>query len=216
MPLSRHRRRRGRAIPRGARSAGTLAAARPRKRGVNKLYLLASLIIAVLVIGGFALGGLSLGGGGAGTGKHSEYAAGLGEQQPIISSTHVPRGETVEYSSFPPASGDHWPPGYQARCGFYPEGLRDESAVHNLEHGNIVVSYNLSSPAEVDQLRKVVEDIGLAAVWGVTRFYDRLPEGQVAVAAWGVLDTMQGIDRDRIKKFFEGYAGTLGPETIPC
>jgi hypothetical protein len=68
----------------------------------------------------------------------------------------------------------------------------------------------------VDQLRKVVENIGLAAVWGVTRFYERLPDGQVAVAAWGVLDTMQGIDRDRIKKFFEGYAGTLGPETLPC
>jgi hypothetical protein len=177
---------------------------------------LASLVIAVLVIGGFAVGGLSLGGGGAGTGKHSQYVAGLGEQQPIISSAHVDRGETVEYSSFPPTSGDHWPPGNQARCGFYPEGLRDERAVHNLEHGNIVVSYNLSSQAEVDQLRKVVENLGLAAVWGVTRFYDRLPEGQVAVAAWGVLDTMQGIDRDRIKKFFEGYAGTLGPETLPC
>jgi hypothetical protein len=94
--------------------------------------------------------------------------------------------------------------------------LRDERAVHNLEHGNIVVSYNLSSQAEVDQLRKVVDNIGMAAVWGVTRFYDQLPQGQVAVAAWGVLDTMQGIDRDRIKKFFEAYSGNLGPETIPC
>lgn len=217
MPPSRHRRRRGRAVPRGARSAAALAAARTRKPRVNKLYLLASLVIAVLVIGGFAVGGLSLGGGGgARTGKHSQYVAGLGEQQPVISSAHVPRGETVEYSSYPPASGDHWPPGNQAPCGFYPEGLRDERAVHNLEHGNIVVSYNLSSQAEVDQLRKVVDNIGLAAVWGVTRFYDRIPQGQVAVAAWGVLDTMQGIDRDRIKTFFEGYAGTLGPETVPC
>jgi hypothetical protein len=175
------------------------------------------LVIAVLVIASFAVGGLSFrGGGGGGTGSQSEYLAGLGQQQPIISSAHVARGETVEYSSYPPTSGDHWPPGNQAPCGFYPEGLRDERAVHNLEHGNIVVSYNLSSPAEVDQLRKVVDNIGLADVWGVTRFYDRLPDGQVAVAAWGVLDAMQGIDRDRIKKFFEAYSGSLGPETIPC
>ena len=216
MPPSKHRRRR-RAAASAARQATSLIAARPKKRRTNKLYLLASLVVAVLVIGGFAVGGLSLrGGGGAGTGSQSEYLAGLGEQQPIVSSAHVPRGEAVVYSSFPPTSGDHWPPGNQAPCGFYPEGLRDERAVHNLEHGNIVVSYNLSSQEEVDQLRKVLDNIGLAEFWGMTRFYDRLAEGQVAVAAWGVLDTMQGIDRDRIKKFFEGYAGMLGPEIIAC
>lgn len=192
-------------------------AARPRKRKTNKLYLLASVVIAVLVIGGFAVSGITIGGsGGAKTGSQSQYKAGVGEEQPILPSLHVPSGQAVNYRSHPPTSGDHWPPGFQASCGFYTDGLPDESAVHNLEHGNIVVNYNLTAGAEVAQLRKVVDSIGLAAVWGVTRFYNRIPEGQVAVAAWGVLDTMEGVDPDRIKRFFEAYAGNLGPESIPC
>jgi hypothetical protein len=50
----------------------------------------------------------------------------------------------------------------------------------------------------------------------VARYYDKLPSGQVAVAAWQVLDTMDGVDSDRIERFFEAYAGNLGPEKIPC
>ena len=94
--------------------------------------------------------------------------------------------------------------------------MRDEQAVHNLEHGNIVVSYNFSDPAQVDQLRQAIGDIGLANVWGVTRSYDKIPAGQVAVAAWGVLDTFEGVDGQRIKTFFDTYAGNLGLEQVPC
>ena len=31
-----------------------------------------------------------------------------------------------------------------------------------------------------------------------------------------VRDIMKGIDRDRIKKFFETYSGKMGPEQFPC
>jgi hypothetical protein len=133
---------------------------------------------------------------------------------------HLPEGRTVKYSTTPPTSGDHW--AVPAKCGFYEGGLPDEQAVHNLEHGNIVVSYNLVRAQEVQQLKDVLNKIGLNQIWGVARFYDRIPEGTVALAAWGVLDTMQGVDRDRIKKFFDNYAGRLGPEKtqagigIPC
>jgi hypothetical protein len=89
--------------------------------------------------------------------------------------------------------------------------------VHNLEHSNIVVSYNLSNPEEIDQLRDVISDIGLANTSGVTRAYRKMPEGTVALAAWGVSDTMEGVDKDRIENFFNTYAGNLGPEgNIPC
>ena len=89
--------------------------------------------------------------------------------------------------------------------------------VHNLEHSNIVISYNFSSEAEVDELKNVLKDIGLNNTLGVTRFYDKIEEGTLAIAAWGILDTMQGINGDRIKKFFETYAGNLGPEgNITC
>ena len=218
MPESRRRRRRGRVVSRSSSSAAAaaVAIARPRRRKSNKLYVLASLVIAVLVIAGFAVGGTKFQ-RGADTGRSQEYVEGVGvRQEPTGFNQHVPENTTVEYSTFPPSSGDHWPPGAQARCGFYEDGLRDERIMHNLEHSNIVVSYNLATKEEVDRLEDVVDGIGLSAIWGITQSYDKIPVGTVAIAAWGVLDTMQGIDENRIKTFFETYAGNLGPERIIC
>lgn len=218
MPQSKHRRSRGQALSRRARSAGTLADNKPKKKRTNKLYLGASILIAVLVIAGFAVGGLA-GGRGAvptPTGSQQGYVEGIGVQEPIQGSVHLPEGTEIQYASFPPSSGNHWPPNVIRRCGFYEQGLRDEVLVHHLEHSNIVVSYNLPDPAQVDQLRGVMDSIGIANVWSITRSYDKIPQGQVAVTAWGVLDTMNGVDGERISRFIQAYAGNLGPETVPC
>ena len=203
---------------RGTRANDELSITRPRRRKTNYWYLAASATIAILVIGGFAVGGLRLGGGSglASTGNREQYEEGIGLQQRVGSASHVAVGEEVNYDSFPPTSGDHWPPGFQSRCGFYEAGLEDEGIVHNLEHGNIVVSYNLTDSAQIKQLRDAVDDIGFANAWGVTRFYDKILPGQVALAAWGVLDTMDGVDPGRIRRFFEAYSGNLGPEQVPC
>jgi len=217
MPVSRHRRRRGRAASGGSRSADSLSLTRPRRKKTNKLYLIAAITIAVLVIGSFGLSTIPFGGGGAGvrTGSANQFAPGVGQQQTILAADHLAEGTEIDYNFFPPTSGEHWPPQVLRPCGFYEDGLRDEIIVHHLEHGNIVVSYNLSDQAQVDQLRRVVGDIGLANVWGITRFYDKIPEGQVTVAAWGVLDTTDGVDESGLRTFFE-YAGNLGPEQVPC
>lgn len=214
MPESRHRRRRGRAA---SRSADSLSLTRPRRRKTNKLYLIATIIIAVLVIGSFGLTAIPFGGGGGlNTGSSQDYIEGIGVQQAIRGNNHVPTSQTVDYASSPPTSGDHWPPGEQARCGFYEGGVPDERAVHNLEHGNIVVNYNITDPAQLDQLRQVIGGIGLAKLWGITRSYDKIPEGQVALTAWGIIDTMDSVDQGRIERFFEAYAGNMGPERVPC
>jgi hypothetical protein len=146
---------------------------------------------------------------------------GVGVSQTLLpTANHLPTGQPIQYNTTPPTSGDHW--GSPSNCGFYPEGRPDEQVVHNLEHSNIVISYNLTAPEEVAALRKAVDDLGLSRAWGITRFYDKVPPGTVALAAWGILDTMQGVDKDRIKKFFEAYAGRIGPEKnsqgigIPC
>ncbi len=222
MPESRHRRRRGRALPRASRSAGTLAASTPKKKKTNKLYFIASAVIAVLVIAGFMIPTFIGGGGGTSDslpiGSSDQYVEGVGVRHEIMreyySRPHVLDSETVSYSTAPPTSGQHW--NDWAECGFYTEGLPDERTTHNLEHGVIVVSYNLSSEEEVAQLRSAVEGIDLYQDWGLTRFYDKIPEGTVALATWGVSDTIEGIDPDRMDKFFSTYAGNLGPEVIPC
>jgi hypothetical protein len=139
----------------------------------------------------------------------------LGVDQDIMPTrNHRPEGQSVDYNTSPPTSGDHW--ATAQGCGFYKDGLPDERITHNLEHGNIVVSYNLPLESDVQALRSAIHGIGLSNVWGVTRFYPDIEPGTVALAAWGVLDIMQSVDRDRINRFFEAYFGALGPETIPC
>jgi len=219
VPESKHRRRRGRPVSRGQRVAAT-PIARPRKQKTNKLYVAASVIIAVLVIGGFAVGGINFQRPPDTGSSSGEYVEGVGVQQALMSTgpsglnVHIDNDQTVEYSTSPATSGDHW--ATPMSCGFYEDGLSDERIVHNLEHGNIVVSYNLATDGEVDQLRDALEGIGKNAIWGVTRSYDKIPSGTVALAAWGVLDTMQEVDEDRIKTFFDTYSGALGPERIVC
>lgn len=213
MPESRHRRRRGRVGPGGTRAGSSLAAVpRPRSRGRNWLYIAVSLVIALLVIGSFLITGLlGIFGGRQQIGSADQYVEGVGVAHEIMPTrNHVPDTQTVEYNSFPPTSGDHW--ARWSECGFFEEELPDERIGHNLEHSNIVVSYNLSTPEEVEQLRKVMNGIRLANTTGVTRAYSKIPVGTVALSAWGVSDTMEGIDQDRIEKFFNTYAGRLGPE----
>ena len=138
-----------------------------------------------------------------------------GEEVPIMPSrNHVPEGQSVAYSTTPPTSGDHW--ARWAHCGFYPDGLPDELIVHNLEHGNIVVSYNLSDEQGIAALRAAVNSIALAEGSGVIRFYDKIPEGTVAVAAWGRRARMPGSELGGLASFFAAFAGEVGPERIAC
>ena len=120
-----------------------------RRKPTNKLYLMASIVIAVLVIASFAFASFTGGGGGGKTqsGSHNEYREGVGIQHPILTSDHITEGSRATYNSAPPTSGDHWH--IPARRGFYEEILPDELVVHNIEHGNIVISYNLPLESDV-------------------------------------------------------------------
>ena len=51
----------------------------------------------------------------------------------------------VEYATSPPTSGPHFP-AWQ-NCGFYTDPVRDETAVHALEHGAIWIAYAPDLPA---------------------------------------------------------------------
>ena len=66
------------------------------------------------------------------------------------------------------------------------------------------------------RLSQVLNTIALAQEWGVTRFYDKIPEGMVVVAAWGRRARMPGFDLDGLASFFAAYAGAVGPERIAC
>ena len=145
----------------------------------------------------------------------SQNVESVGQSQVIMpTSQHIPEGQNTTYNTIPPTSGDHW--ASWAKCGFYEEGLPDELIVHNLEHSMVVISYNLTTEAEVDELRMAVNSIALYRKWGLSRFYDKIPSGTVAMTAGGMLDAVDQIDRDRIERFFNDYASNEGLERIPC
>ncbi|MDA0265081.1 MAG: hypothetical protein BZY83_02625 [SAR202 cluster bacterium Casp-Chloro-G2] len=146
-------------------------------------------------------------------GEKSETS--IGDEVSIMpTANHVPEGQKVEYSTAPPTSGNHW--NRWAECGWYADGLPDELITHNLEHGNIVVSYNFANPARVTELRLALDGVGLFRDWGVARAYEGIDEGQVALAAWGRLALFEGVSAGEIGRFFDAFAGILGPERIAC
>ena len=144
-----------------------------------------------------------------------EPSALTGKRVPEMDSPHIPVGEIATYSTIPPTSGPHWPA--TAQCGFYDEELPDELVTHNLEHGNVVISHNLSDPAEVGRLNAVVARMVLSGDWGVVRRYSKIEPGSVALTAWGVIDQFRGVDPGRIQAFFEAHAHSgFSPELISC
>ena len=212
MPESRHRRNRR---PRNLEIPRTT-----QRGGTNKLILVGSIIIAVLVIGSFAAVPIfqSIGGPQAvDLGTAAAYVEGVGQNQEVMATkNHVQDGTIVAYNSVPATSGDHY---FSPQpCGFYQGEVPDERVVHNLEHGNIVISYNLPNPADVTALENVYNDLGgWKDHYTVVRSYSRIAPGQVALSAWGVLDIMDGVDQNRIERFYEHYVGRLGPEgAISC
>ena len=146
----------------------------------------------------------------------------VGIRYPVMDdSDHIPVGESATYTTSPPTSGPHWPA--VAQCGFYDEELPDELIVHNLEHGNVVISYNLPNPADVERLRQVVEEISIFNDWVVVRSYSKMRRGIVSMTAWGVIeDRGAGVDAQRIERFARAYSGNnLSDEArqhgpIPC
>ena len=145
---------------------------------------------------------------------------GVGTPVETTGAGHISEGQAVSYSTIPATSGSHWPA--WADCGVYDTELPDERIVHNMEHGQVVISHNLADE-DVSSLLQIVGDIPDFSRWGVLRRYSRIDEGAVGLTAWGVMDVFQGVDKERIDNFYDAYRGNqFSEETrslgrgIPC
>ena len=128
---------------------------------------------------------------------------GVGTSVPSIGAAHIPVGNFATYNTSPPTSGSHW--AAPAECGIYDEELSDERVVHNMEHGHVVISYNLPDPMEAGRLLQLAGDLPDLESWGIVRPYSNIDSGTVAMTAWGVIDQIQGVDEQRIGKFYDTY-----------
>lgn len=125
---------------------------------------------------------------------------------------HVREGTPVnDYVTRPPTSGRHWP--QAAAWGISSTPVPDERAVHNLEHGGVVISYRGLTAAELDRLRKLVTELARTHPKLLVRPYDQMERGRVAVTAWQWLMLLDQVNEAEIGAFVTThYEGPEAPE----
>lgn len=132
------------------------------------------------------------------------------EESADLSANHVTGA--VDYPMIPPAGGDHdavW-----QNCGVYTEPVRNENAVHSLEHGAVWITY--SPDLGTDQVEALTaraegEDYVLVSP------YDGL-DSPIALSAWGLQLQVKDAEDPRVDAFLTKYLqGEQTPEPgAPC
>jgi len=119
-----------------------------------------------------------------------------------------PAGEhtssNVDYEQNPPAGGAHNP--VWQNCGYYDKPVRNETAVHSLEHGAVWITYSPDLPQ--DQVTKL-ENIARGQTYILISPYPDL-EYPVVASAWGKQVGLDGADDPDLESFINAYR--LGPQ----
>ncbi len=117
---------------------------------------------------------------------------------------HVGSGEVVEYAERPPVGGPHdaaW-----QNCGYYSDPVRNENAVHSLEHGAVWVTYRPDlAQDQIDRLRDLARQDYL-----LVSPYPDLPSPVVA-SAWNNQLALDAATDDRLDQFIRYFKE--GPQT---
>jgi hypothetical protein len=175
---------------------------RPEGGGAsNRTKIIIGLVVLAFIVGFGALiwidSGQRQGQGPVEGVEEFEVASGV--------NNHTP--DTVDYEQDPPAGGAHNPVWQNAT--FYEEPIRNENAVHTLEHGAVWITYSPDLPQEqIDTIQQIVEgqDCMLASP------YPGLPEDTPVVAsAWGAQLRLESADDPNLERFVNSYR--KGPQT---
>jgi len=118
----------------------------------------------------------------------------------------------VDYPQSPPVGGPHDP--VWQNCGFYDQPVRNENAVHSMEHGAVWITYQPELPAkEIEILHEIARTNSYVEVSP----YPKLPAPVVATA-WGVQLKLDSAEDKRLSEFVAMYM--QGPQTpepgAPC
>lgn len=130
------------------------------------------------------------------------------------SSAHIADGAEHEpYSTNPPTSGPHY--SAPAPAGVKESQLPDETVIHNLEHGYVVINYRPDLPAEqIQELKRIFEALPPSPLFNKTKAI-LMPRAQneqaISLTAWGFLLHMNAPSETKIKQFYEAHVDG-GPE----
>ena len=125
---------------------------------------------------------------------------------------HFAQGETYDdYNSNPPTSGPHTA---AVAHGVYDVPVPKESAVHNMEHSQVVVWYNCSAgpqPVEEPACATLRQDLA-ALVTEANESGKRVlmtpyaeMDQRIALTAWQFLDAFEEFDAQRVRTFIDTF-----------
>lgn len=168
------------------------------------------IVGGVLVLGAIVLGIVLLFGGGGETS--------VGTRMPDEGANHVPQTQVPTYRSVPATSGPHWSLGdgvaplyWKVYTGPVPE----PAAVHNLEHGGIVIWYQSTATQEdIQKLTQFVQQqLGTSQFKILLSPWDGKDFGHpIAVTAWDWLLYLDSADIDQIRAFQNAHPASDAPE----
>jgi len=133
--------------------------------------------------------------------------------QDVVTYDHLSRAHVageVKYPQSPSVGGDHDP--IWLDCGVYDRPVREENAVHSLEHGAVWITYRPGLSAdEIDGLAAKLPEKGI-----LSPFDDQ--DAPVVVTVWGAQLALDGPNDPRLDLFIREYGdGRDAPEpTAAC
>lgn len=139
-----------------------------------------------------------------------------GQYFPPQGRDHLPPGERYEaYNSDPPTSGPHSPEALEWKI--YDEPQQREKAVHNMEHGGVVVWQHCVSAACEDvvrQVRGVVEGYLSEGALVVMFPYPEMEDDTIALTSWTRLDKFPASEytEERVRQFIQVHERRYNPE----
>ena len=120
-----------------------------------------------------------------------------------------PAGEhtegVVDYAQSPPVGGEHNP--VWQNCGFYEEPVRNENAVHSLEHGAVWITYLPDLPQdEIERVRDLAQNNSYVLA---SPYPDQ--DSPIVASAWGKQLALQSAEDSDLERFINAYS--QGPQT---
>lgn len=179
----------------------TVGAVEPPRRSRSTVVVLAVAVALLVLTTALAVPLLVSGG------DPTEATAGGADLSDVkvyddLEVTHTPAD--VNYPQSPPVGGPHAP--VWLDCGAYAQPVREENAVHDLEHGAVWISYAPDLDADdVSALAGALPQNGIMAP------YPGL-DAPVVVTVWGRQLELTGADDPRLALFIRTFGGG---ETAP-
>jgi hypothetical protein len=146
-----------------------------------------------------------------------QETARVGQKMEDQGQRHLKEGETfAEYNSNPATSGPH--NSTPAPWGIKDQEIPDQTLVHNLEHGGIVISYKPDLPADqIEQLKQIFNTLPESSNFNkikailVPRAANDRP---ISLTAWTYIDHLDSPDGAKIKEFYLSHIDKA-PELVP-